>query len=272
VSAGRTGQTPAPILRASGISKHFGTVTALKDVTIQVDPGRVTCLLGDNGAGKSTLIKILSGAEQPDSGVIEVNGRPVRFTSPRDALDAGIATVFQDLAVVGVMPTYRNFFLGREPTKGWGPVRRLDRRQAKRITKQELTRIGIELADPARPVATLSGGQRQSLAIARAVYFGASMLILDEPTSALGVKEAEVVLSYVMQARQAGLGVIFITHNVHHAYPIGDSFVILRRGELEGTFRKGELRPAEIVRHMAGGAELERLEADMKLLFMEGER
>jgi simple sugar transport system ATP-binding protein len=267
MSASSNGDAPAPVLRASGVSKHFGTVTALRDVSIRVDQGRVTCLLGDNGAGKSTLIKVLSGAERPDAGSLEVNGRPVTFSSPRDALDEGIATVFQDLAVVGVMPVYRNFFLGREPTIGRGPLRRLNRKLAKRVAREELTRIGIDLDDATRPIATLSGGQRQCVAIARAVYFGAKMLILDEPTSALGVKEAEMVLSYVMQARKRGLGVVFITHNVHHAYPVGDTFVILRRGELEGTFEKHELGPGDLVRHMAGGAELERLEADLKLLF-----
>jgi simple sugar transport system ATP-binding protein len=260
------GEAP-PVLQATGIAKHYGTVTALKDVDITVEAGKVTCLLGDNGAGKSTLIKILSGAERPDAGTIRVSGEEVRFGSPRDALDHGIATVFQDLAVVGIMPVERNFFLGREPTRGRGPLRRFDRKTARRVTREELRRIGIDLADTTRPIATLSGGQRQCVAIARAVHFGARMLILDEPTSALGVKEAEIVLKYILQARAAGLGVVFITHNVHHAFPVGDRFVVLRRGQLEATLEKDGLAPDSLVRHMSGGEELARLEADLKLLF-----
>jgi simple sugar transport system ATP-binding protein len=260
-----------PLLEATGVSKRYGTVTALDDVDITIRRGRVTCLLGDNGAGKSTLINILSGAERPDAGTIRVDGEEVQLTSPKDALDKGIATVFQDLAVVAIMPVYRNFFLGREPTRGRGPFERLDRKKAERVTRLELERIGIHLEDASRPIATLSGGQRQCVAIARAVYFGARMLILDEPTSALGVKEAEVVLKYIMRARAAGLGVVFITHNVHHAFPVGDSFVILRRGQLEGTFDKRGLAPGALVRHMSGGEELERLEADLALLFPQNE-
>lgn len=271
MSASSNGYAKDPLLRATNISKSFGSVTALRDVSLSVTSGEVTCLLGDNGAGKSTLIKILSGVEQPDRGSLEVGGKQIEFSSPRQALDHGIATVFQDLAVVGVMPVYRNFFLGREPTRGRGPMRRLDRKRAQHVTRAELERIGIDLPDTNRPIATLSGGQRQCVAIARAVYFGARVLILDEPTSALGVKEAEIVLTYVARARQDGLGVVFITHNVHHAYPIGDRFVVLRRGELEGVFDKSELGPGELVRHMAGGTELARLEADLKGLMRNGD-
>lgn len=264
------GSALTPLLSASNIWKSFGSVTALRDVSMSVNAGQVTCLLGDNGAGKSTLIKILAGVERPDRGSLEVGGSRAEFSSPRQALDHGIATVFQDLAVVGVMPVYRNFFIGREPTRGRGPLRRFDRKTARRVAQAELERIGIDLPDTNRPIATLSGGQRQCVAIARAVHLGASVLILDEPTSALGVKEAEIVLTYIARAREQGLGVVFITHNVHHAYPIGDTFVILRRGELEGVFDKSELGPGELVRHMAGGAELDRLEADLQGLMQTG--
>jgi simple sugar transport system ATP-binding protein len=183
----------------------------------------------------------------------------VHFTSPRDALALGIATVYQDLAMIPLLSISRNFFLGSEPTRGRGPFRRFDIRTADRITRDEMAKMGIQLRDTAQPVGTLSGGERQSVAIARAVYFGAKVLILDEPTAALGVKEAGVVLRYIAQARARGLGVIFITHNVHHAYPIGDRFTLLNRGRSYGTFRKAEISREEVVSMMAGGEELEEL-------------
>jgi simple sugar transport system ATP-binding protein len=253
----------APLLSASGIRKAFGPVVALDGVNINVDAGKVTCLLGDNGAGKSTLIKILSGVETPNAGEIRLDGRPVSFHSARDALDRGIATVYQDLAVVPVMPVYRNFFLGREPTTGWGPFRRFDKRRAMSIAGEELTRIGIEVGDVKRPIVTLSGGERQSVAIARAVHFGARVLILDEPTSALGVKEAEVVLRYIRRARNRGIGVILITHNVHHAFPVGDTFTILKRGHMSVTFNRGELSQNDLITHMAGGEALQQMVDDV---------
>jgi simple sugar transport system ATP-binding protein len=250
---------PTPLIEVQNVSKYFGSIVALKDVSMTVHAGEVMCLLGDNGAGKSTLIKILSGVYRPDAGHYLFEGRDVRFTSPRDALDAGIATVYQDLAMIPLLSVSRNFFLGSEPTVGWGPLRRFDMRSADRVTRDELGKMGINLRDTAQPVGTLSGGERQSVAIARAVYFGARVLILDEPTAALGVKEAGVVLRYIAQARARGLGVIFITHNVHHAYPIGDRFTLLNRGRSYGTFQKSEIRREEVVAMMAGGEELEEL-------------
>ena len=252
-----------PILSATGIRKAFGPVVALKDVAFSVEAGKVTCLLGDNGAGKSTLIKILSGVVLPDAGEVRLGGEIVKFHTARDALDRGIATVYQDLAVVSVMPVYRNFFLGREPTRGWGVFRRFDKRLAIGVTKEELIRIGIDIKDVNRPIVTLSGGERQSVAIARAVHFGAKVLILDEPTSALGVKEAEIVLRYIRQARARGIAVIFISHNVHHAFPIGDIFTILRRGQVSMTCSKGDLSKGELVTHMAGGEELQSFVDDL---------
>jgi simple sugar transport system ATP-binding protein len=221
--------------------------------------GEVTCLLGDNGAGKSTLIKTLSGVYKPDEGEYLFEGDRMDFASPRDALELGIATVYQDLAMIPLLSIWRNFFLGSEPTKGWGPVRRFDVDFAKSTTREELGKMGIDIRDPDQPVGTLSGGERQSVAIARAVYFGAKVLILDEPTAALGVKQAGVVLRYIVQAKQRGIGVIFITHNPHHAYPVGDHFVILRRGQVYGDFPKGELALEGLVQMMAGGEELENL-------------
>jgi simple sugar transport system ATP-binding protein len=253
----------APLLEVQQISKYFGSVIALQDISMTVNAGEVTCLLGDNGAGKSTLIKILSGVYQPSAGRYLVEGREVHFSSPRAALNAGIATVFQDLAMIPLMGIARNFFLGSEPTRGWGLLRFFDAKYASRVTREELARIGIQVRDTAQPVGTLSGGERQSVAIARAVYFGAKVLILDEPTAALGVKEAGIVLRYIAQARTQGLGVVFITHNPHHAYPIGDQFMLLNRGRSLGSFGKSEISREEITSMMAGGEELETLSFEL---------
>jgi simple sugar transport system ATP-binding protein len=253
-----------PILEVRNVSRYFGSVIALKDVSMTVLPGEVMCLLGDNGAGKSTLIKILSGVHQPSEGEYLVEGQPVHFTSPRDALAAGIATVYQDLAMIPLMSVSRNFFLGSEPQIGWGPFRRFDFKTADRVTRDELSKMGIQIRSTDQAVGTLSGGERQSVAIARAVHFGAKVLILDEPTAALGVKEAGVVLRYIAQARARGLGVVFITHNVHHAYPIGDRFTLLNRGSSYGTFSKAEVTREEVVSMMAGGEELDELAHELE--------
>ncbi|MEM8971004.1 MAG: ATP-binding cassette domain-containing protein [Pseudomonadota bacterium] len=242
-----------PVLEAKGIVKSFGSIHALSGVSISVKAGEVTCLLGDNGAGKSTLIKILSGVLQPDDGEMRLNGELIELTSAKMALDLGIATVFQDLAVVPVMPIYRNFFLGREPETGRGLFRRMDTARAIKVASQEIGKIGIDVNDVKRPIVTLSGGERQSVAIARAIHFGARVLILDEPTSALGVKEAGIVLKYINQAREQGIGIVFITHNIHHAYEIGDSFEVLKRGNVSQTFQRGDLTRNDLLFHMAGG-------------------
>jgi simple sugar transport system ATP-binding protein len=256
----------APLLEARNISKYFGAVVALEGVSLAVRAGEINCLLGDNGAGKSTLIKTLSGVHPPDVGTLAIDGKPVTFTSPRDALNAGIATVYQDLSVMPLMSISRNFFLGNEPTVGFGPFRRFDSAKAAAIAREEMLNIGIDVRDTEQLVGTLSGGERQTLAIARAEYFGAKVLILDEPTSALGVKESAIVLRHAISARNKGLGVIFITHNVQHALPIGDSFTILTRGRSGGTFRRGELNAEQLHALMGGGSELEELQTDLEML------
>jgi simple sugar transport system ATP-binding protein len=253
-----------PLLEARGISKYFGQVVAIEDISMAVRPGEVMCLLGDNGAGKSTLIKTFSGVHQPTEGTLLIDGEEVLFDSPRDAIDRGIATVYQDLAMIPLSGISRNFFLGREPTKGIGPFKMFDLAKADRITREELGKIGIQLRDTSQPVSTLSGGERQSVAIARAVHFGAKVLILDEPTSALGVKQAAIVLRYIAHAKEQGLGIIFISHNVYHAHPIGDRFTVLERGRSIGTFKKDEISIEELERQMAGGAELEELNAELQ--------
>jgi simple sugar transport system ATP-binding protein len=256
-------RTDTPLIDVQSISKQFGSVIALSEVSMTVRAGEVMCLLGDNGAGKSTLIKTLSGVHKPTSGQILVEGRRADFDSPRDALDAGIATVYQDLAMIPLMSETRNFFMGREPTRGFWPFRSFDIGSADRIAKDEMHKIGIDVRDPGQPVGTLSGGERQCVAIARAVYFGAKVLILDEPTSALGVSQASMVLRYIAQARARNLGVIFITHNVHHAYPVGDAFTLLNRGRTLGTYRKEEISREEVLNMMAGGKELADLDAEL---------
>jgi simple sugar transport system ATP-binding protein len=253
-----------PLLETRNVSKYFGNVIAIKDISVSVGAHEVTCVLGDNGAGKSTFIKVLSGVHQHDEGEFLLDGEETRFHSPREAKERGIATVFQDLATVPLMSIWRNFFLGSEPTKGKGPFRRVDVKFAQNTMVEELARMGIDIRDPDQPVGTLSGGERQAVAIARAVYFGAKVLILDEPTSALGVKQSGVVLRYVAQARDRGLGVIFITHNPHHAYPVGDRFVILNRGRLMGSWKKGEISRDELIKMMSGGAELDALSHELE--------
>jgi simple sugar transport system ATP-binding protein len=259
-----TAVDPTPLLEVRNVSKYFGNVNALKDVSVSVGAHEVTCVLGDNGAGKSTFIKILSGVHRHDEGELLVEGEETRFGSPREAKERGIATVFQDLATVPLLSVWRNFFLGSEPTRGSGPLRRIDVKFAKDTMRDEMKKMGIDVRDPDQPVGTLSGGERQAVSIARAVYFGAKVLILDEPTSALGVKQSGVVLRYIAQARDRGLGVIFITHNPHHAFPVGDRFVILNRGRVLGAWRKGEITRDELIKNMSGGAELDALEHELR--------
>jgi len=251
-------------LELRDIGKFYGNIIALQGVTTTVNPGEVTCVLGDNGAGKSTFIKILAGVHQHDAGQFLLEGEEMRFSSPRESLAKGIATVYQDLAMVPLMSVWRNFFLGAEPTKGIWPFRSIDVEQSKRVAKAEMAKMGIDIRDTEQPVGTLSGGERQSVAIARAAYFGAKVLILDEPTSALGVKQSGVVLRYIVEARNRGLAVIFITHNPSHAYPVGDRFLILNRGQSMGNFAKEEISQDELTQLMAGGAELKELQHELE--------
>ncbi|MEA3351058.1 MAG: ATP-binding cassette domain-containing protein [Chloroflexota bacterium] len=252
-----------PLIDVRNVSKMFGSVIALSNVSAKVYPGEVTCLLGDNGAGKSTLIKILCGVYQPTDGEYFLEGEKVIFDNPREALDRGIATVYQDLSLIPLMPLWRNFFLGSEPEKRFGPFKSYDVDFAKRTVGEEMAKMGIDIRDPDQAVGTMSGGERQSVAIARAVYFGAKALILDEPTASLGVKQAGTVLRYIAQARIRGLGVIFITHNPHHAYAVGDRFIILKRGKTLGIWNKNEITREEMIRSMSGADELEALSHEL---------
>ena len=253
----------APLIEMRDIAKHFGPVIALGGVSFDIRPGECHCLLGDNGAGKSTFIKTMSGVLKPSSGSMVVDGEDVVFDSPRDAMAAGIATVYQDLAMIPLMSVTRNFWMGREPEKRFGPFKTLDFKKANQITMEEMRRMGINLREPEQAVGTLSGGERQTVAIARAVYFGAKVLILDEPTSALGVRQTSNVLATIDRVRKSGIGVIFITHNVRHALAVGDRFTVLNRGKTLGTAAKGEITPEELQDMMAGGQELAELEGSL---------
>jgi simple sugar transport system ATP-binding protein len=255
-----------PVVELREASKFFGHVVALERVSMSVRPGEVLCLLGDNGAGKSTLIKILSGVFHPDEGSLWVDGSPARFGSPGDAVGAGIATVYQDLALFPLMSISRNFIVGMEPVHGRGMLAAIRFREADALVRQKLLEIGIEVRNTSDLVGTLSGGERQTLAIARAEHIGARLLILDEPTSALGVKEATIVLRNVLRARANGLAIVFITHNVHHAYVVGDRFQFLSRGRVLGVYDRDALTIEEMTRLMAGGAELEGLADELEQL------
>jgi simple sugar transport system ATP-binding protein len=246
------------------VGKSYGAIRALKGINLTVRAGEVTGVLGDNGAGKSTLIKIISGLHGHNEGTLKVDGNEVHFSSPREALDHGIATVYQDLAVVSLMEVWRNFFLGSEMVSGGLPLAPMRVHEMRRIADEELRKMGIVVKDINQPIGTLSGGQRQCVAIARAVYFGARVLILDEPTAALGVKQSGVVLKYTAAARDAGLGVVFITHNPHHAYLVGNHFVILKLGQAVLDKKRSEVELDELTRQMAGGDELAELSHELQ--------
>ncbi|MBN9017910.1 MAG: sugar ABC transporter ATP-binding protein [Rhizobiales bacterium] len=261
-----TTRATAPAMELRGVSVSFGSVKALQDIDIKVYPGEVHCLLGDNGAGKSTLIKVLSGVHRPTEGEILVDGRPVTFRGPRDAQECGVATVFQDLGMISLMSISRNFFLGRELTKSRLPFSRMDKERQDQVARQAMADIGIDVRDPTQAVGTLSGGERQSVAIARAIHFGARVIILDEPTSALGVHQAAMVLKFIIEARMRGLAVVFISHNIHHAYPVGDTFTLLNRGRNRGTYAKSEISREEVIAIMSGGEDLRAVEAEIEQL------
>jgi len=251
------------IVHMKNIEKHFGAVIALAGVSFDVTGGECHCLLGDNGAGKSTFIKTMSGVYKPTAGTIQFEGKEMNFESPRDSMEAGIATVYQDLAMIPLMSVTRNFWMGREPTKGKGLFKRFDIDHANEVTMEEMRKMGINLRGPDQAVGTLSGGERQTVAIARAVYFGAKVLILDEPTSALGVRQTSNVLATVDRVRNQGIGVVFITHNVRHALAVGDRFTVLNRGKTLETATKGDITAEELQDLMAGGQELATLEGSL---------
>ncbi|WP_298970623.1 ATP-binding cassette domain-containing protein [uncultured Roseobacter sp.] len=252
-----------PIIQMKDIEKHFGSVIALAGVSVDVFAGECHCLLGDNGAGKSTFIKTMSGVHKPTAGEIIFEGKPLDFADPRDAMAAGIATVHQHLSMIPLMSVSRNFFMGNEPVKKIGPIDFFDHDYANRVTMEEMRKMGINLRGPDQAVGTLSGGERQTVAIARAVHFGAKVLILDEPTSALGVRQTANVLATIDKVRKQGIAVVFITHNVRHAMAVGDRFTVLNRGQTLGTAERGDITPEELQDMMAGGQEMVELEGSL---------
>lgn len=253
------------IIHIENLTKHFGNIIALNGITMDLYPGEVMCLLGDNGAGKSTLIKTLSGVYEKTSGIYKINGKDISHPTPQKILNEGVATVYQDLSTIPLMSLTRNFFLGREDeiTKKFLFFKFLNFKKAHKITIEAMKDIGINVREPSQPIGTLSGGERQCLAIAKAVYFGAKVLILDEPTSALGVAQSSMVLKYILQARKRDLAVIFITHNVYHAYAVGDRFTILNRGKTLGTFKKSEISVKELQDKMAGDKIIQDLSSEL---------
>jgi len=246
-----------PYLKVEKLVKKFGPFTALNGVSLDVYPGEVHALLGDNGAGKSTLIKVLSGVHTPTSGQLYVAGKPVSIDNPREASAVGIGTVYQDLALNPLLSVTRNFFMGRELYSGLRPFGLMRMAEMDAITHDEMVKIGIDISDPRQTVGTMSGGQRQTLAIARAIHFGAKLLILDEPTSALGQKQQMGVLKTMMRVRARGdIAIIFITHNEIHSKLVADRFTFLALGEVIGRGTKADLEGEDIRRLMAGGAEI----------------
>jgi simple sugar transport system ATP-binding protein len=230
-----------PLVSMKNIVMRFGQVAALEGVDFDVSRQEVMALLGDNGAGKSTLIKILTGIHRPTSGEIFWEWKPVAINSPQAARSLGIETVYQDLALANSMSIGRNFFLGREPVRRIAAIPVMDMKEISRRTVESLADIGIHIRSANDKVGKLSGGERQSIAIGRAVHFGMKLLILDEPTSALSVGEARKVLDYTLNAKERGLSVIFITHNVHHVMEVADRYTIIRHGRSVGTYVRGEL-------------------------------
>jgi simple sugar transport system ATP-binding protein len=242
-----------PLYRLEGITKSFGHVEALRDVDIDVNKGEIIGLVGDNGAGKSTLIKILSGLYPPDRGRILVEGQPKRITSYRDSQAIGIATIYQDRALVDSVSIYRNIFMGNEIVS---PMGFMGKRRMRQITRKLLREsISIGLTNPDQAVGELSGGQKQAVAIVRAIHFKARLLLLDEPTNALSVKESQQVMAFVKGLRDEGISSVFVTHNLFHVYSIADRFVILNRGIKVGDYRKSEISIEKLEEIIVAGAE-----------------
>ncbi len=253
-----------PVLELRNVNKSFGPIDVLHDLSLKVNAGEVLCLLGDNGAGKSTLIRTLAGVHKPTSGQMLMDGQEVLFERPKDATDRGIATVHQFGGTFPLMTIGRSFFVGMEPTKGWGPFKVFDRKTANEVAVKAVQSFGItRIDDGDRLIGGLSGGERQSLAIARAVHFGARVLILDEPTAALGVKQSSHVLRIVLEAKKRGIAVIFITHQVTHAMAVGDQYAVLIRGTVAANFVRGDKSREEITDLMAGGEALADLDAHL---------
>ncbi len=258
-TAPQAGGDRPPLLEARNISKYFGAVVALEGVSLTVRAGEINCLLGDNGAGKSTLIKTLSGVHPPDDGTLAVDGQPVRFNSPRDALNAGIATVYQDLSVMPLMSISRNFFLGNEPTIGFGPFRRFDSVKAASIARDELHNIGIDVRDTDQLVGTLSGGERQMLAMARALINEPDLLLLDEPSAGLSPLLVDVIFTKIAEINERGIPILMVEQNARRALAMSKRGYVLDlgRNRFEGTGRDLLHDPKVVDLYLGGGARID---------------
>jgi simple sugar transport system ATP-binding protein len=259
----------APELELQRLSVRYGSVHALSRVSASIPAGRITCVLGENGSGKSTLVAVLSGLTRHDEGQLLLRGEPVHFRSPSQARAAGVATVWQDLAVAPLLSIWRNFFLGAEPTRGVWPLRRLDIDRAREITVQAMEGVGVSGLDPDQPASTLQAGARQSLAIARARHFGARALVVDEPTAPLTVGQQRLLLSAIVAARGQGLAVVLVTNNPRYAHLVGDRFLLLAHGQVAGQLTRDDVDASDLMRLMAGGEEFSALTSALTDLHLE---
>jgi simple sugar transport system ATP-binding protein len=256
-TAASTAPTPTgPVVELRGVTVRYGNVPALSRVTTALPPGEITCVLGENGSGKSTLIAVLSGLRRHDDGELLIDGRPVRFRSPAQARAAGIATVWEDLAVAPLLSVWRNFFLGAEPTRGVWPLRRLDLEHAREVTRRQMARVGVPGLDPDQPASALQAGERQSLAVARALYFGARVLVIDEPTAPMTMARQTLFGQAILAARAQGLAVVVVTNNPRYAHLIGDRFLLLAGGQVAGSLTREDVDADVLTALMAGGEEL----------------
>jgi simple sugar transport system ATP-binding protein len=255
-----------PAIELRGITVRFGAVAALSRVNAALPPGEVTCVLGENGSGKSTLVAVMSGLIRHTEGLLLVNGEPMRFRSPRQARAAGIATVWQDLAFAPLLTVWRNFFLGAEPSRGVGPFRRLDLDRARATTVDALARVGVTGLDPDAPASTLRAGERQSLAIARALHFGARVLVIDEPTAPIAVPQQTLMLQSIITARSQGLAVLQVTNTPRYAHLVADRFLLLGHGQVAGSLTRDDVDASDLTRLMAGGDEFTALTAALTAL------
>ena len=246
-------ETARYVLEARNISKRFGRVQAIEDITLALGASEILALVGDNGAGKSTLIKIIAGALKKDSGEILVDGKPVELQDPMHAKSIGIEVVYQDLSLINYLNVYQNLFLGREIQKRFGLLKILDQKRMERESIEKLQTLGVKVKNCRDWVSRLSGGQRQSVAVAKAASFGKKIVILDEPTAALGVEEAHHVLEIVRELKNRGASVIIITHNMEHAFSVADTFLVIRLGKVVGSRRKADTNIDEIVKMITGG-------------------
>ncbi|MGF1616515.1 MAG: ATP-binding cassette domain-containing protein [Acidimicrobiia bacterium] len=236
-----------PVVELENVSRRYGSTEAVHDFNLAIHSGEVVGLVGDNGAGKSTVVKIISGYVTPTGGTMKVMGQPVYFKSPRQARAAGVETVYQDLAIVNDMALWRNFFLGQEMHRNLAGVRILQVKKMARICAERLGHLGLRSVDSVlQNAGTLSGGERQSLAISRAIYFESRLLLLDEPVAALSVRERRKVFGAIDHAKEQGLGVLYIDHNMEHVLPVADRIAVMDRGTLRRIVQRGELTAGEL--------------------------